>query len=128
MTRPDPGFQAGGLEISKFFFFFFQIDIHIVLINYQSRQILKNHCFLIYQDQFLKLCLRDMIIFRNWDLAFYGIGEWIFLGIGTSTFSEIGEWIFSRIETSTFFGIGITTLVVGNPTLTSKEFEYFLLK
>ena len=26
----------------------FQIHIHIVLINYQSRQIPKNHCFLIY--------------------------------------------------------------------------------
>ena len=35
---------------------------------------------------------------------------------------------FSRIGTSTFFGIGIATLVVGNPTCTSEEFEYFLLK
>ena len=26
----------------------FQIRIHIVLINYQPRQIPKNHCFLIY--------------------------------------------------------------------------------
>ena len=26
----------------------FQIRIHIVLINYQLRQISKNHCFLIY--------------------------------------------------------------------------------
>ena len=39
---------------------------------------------------------------------------------GTSTFSRIG--------TSTFLGIGIATLVVGNPMLTSEEFEYFLLK
>ena len=35
-------FKLGGREISKFFFF--QIRIHIVLINYQPRQILKyNH-------------------------------------------------------------------------------------
>ena len=39
-------FKPGGLEISKIFFF--QIRIHIVLINYQPRQIPKNHCFLIY--------------------------------------------------------------------------------
>ena len=35
----------GGAEISEKKF---QIRIHIVLINYQSRQIPKNHCFLIY--------------------------------------------------------------------------------
>ena len=28
--------------------FFFQIRIHILLINYQPKQIPKNHCFLIY--------------------------------------------------------------------------------
>ena len=38
--------SRGGPEISKIFFF--QIRIHIVLINYQPRQIPKNHCFLIY--------------------------------------------------------------------------------
>ena len=46
ISRTDPGFQVGGAgdkwkkEI--------QIRIYIILINYQLRQIPKNHCFLIY--------------------------------------------------------------------------------
>ena len=45
-TGTDPGFQVGGAgdkQKKKF-----QIRNHIVLINYQLRQIPKNHCFLIY--------------------------------------------------------------------------------
>ena len=41
----DPRFQAGGAGDKKKKI---QIHIHIVLINYQPRQIPKNHCFLIY--------------------------------------------------------------------------------
>ena len=38
----NPGFQAGGAGDKQIFFF--QIRIHIVLINYQPRQILRyNH-------------------------------------------------------------------------------------
>ena len=75
----------------------------------------------------LKFYLRDMVIFWNWDINIFW--NWnIFSEIGTSTFSRIKEWIISRIETLTFSWIGIATLVVGNTTLTSKEFDYFRLK
>ena len=87
-----------------------QIRIHIVLINYQPRQIPKNHCFLIYQNQLFEIVVERYGYFPE-------LGYWHFL-----------EWIFSRIGTSTFFGIGIAILVVGNPMLTLEEFEYFLLK
>ena len=42
------GERGGGGEISEKKYI--QIHIHIVLTNYQPRQIYKNHCFLIYQD------------------------------------------------------------------------------
>ena len=42
----DLGFQAGGARDKRKKKF--QIRIYIVLINYQPRQIPKNHCFLIY--------------------------------------------------------------------------------
>ena len=59
---------------------------------------------------------------------FLELGNEYFLGLEHQQYTGIGEWIFSKIETSTFVGIGIVTLVVGNPTLTLEEFEYFLLK
>ena len=42
----DPGFLVGGAGDKRKKKF--QIRIHIVLINYQPRQIPKNHIFLIY--------------------------------------------------------------------------------
>ena len=43
------GFQArGGPKISEKKIKNIQIHIHIVLRNFQPRQIQKNHCFLIY--------------------------------------------------------------------------------
>ena len=53
---------------------------------------------------------------------FLELGNEYFLGLEHRHFPELGN-VFSRIETFTFSGIGIATLVVGNPTLSSEEFE-----
>ena len=120
-------FKLGGSEINKIFFF--QICIHIVLINYQPRKIPKNHCFIIYQDQLFEIVFERYGYFPELGYRhFLELWNEYFLGLEHRHFLELGNEYFLKLEHPHFFGIEIATLVVGNPTLTSKEFEYFLLK
>ena len=93
----DPGFQAGGVGDKRIFFF--QIRIHIVLINYQPRQIPKNHCFIIYQDQLFEILFERYGYFLElgyWH--FLELGNEYFLGLEHRHFPELGNEYFLELQ------------------------------
>ena len=90
----DPGFQAGGGGDNRFFFFF-QIRIHIILINYQPRQIIKNNCFLIYQDQLFEIVFERYSYFLELGYRhFLELENEYLLGLEHRHFLELGNEIF----------------------------------
>ena len=98
-------------------------------MNYQPRQIPKNHCFIIYQDQLFEIVFERYGYFPELGyLHFLELENKYFLGLEHQHFPKLGNEYFLELEHPHFFGIEIATLVVGNPTLSLKEFEYFLLK
>ena len=82
-------FKLGGAGDKRNFFF--QICIHIVLINYRPRQIPKNHCFIIYQDQLFE------VVFERYDY-FPELGYWHFLELGNKYFLELQHPHFLELE------------------------------
>ena len=72
----------------------FQICIHIVLINYEPRQIPKNHCFLINYQLF-------EIVFERYGY-FPELGYWHFLELGNEYFLRLEHRHFLELENEYF--------------------------